>query len=124
MTGGEQMEALKFTPLASFSGLRGVPLLALSHNALFPALTLDAEGVTVRVLRWHRLRYDELAVIALDRRLGRKLTFVPKRGWRDFTVSFAGPDMLRAAIAALRRFEAPLSPQALALLSGSASARL
>jgi hypothetical protein len=113
------MEALQFTPLASFSGLRGVPLLALSHNSLFPALTLDAEGVTVKVLRSHRLRYDALASIELDRRLGRKLTFVPKQGWRDFTVSFAGPDMLRAVIEALLRFGAPLSPQALTVLAES-----
>ncbi|WP_332692847.1 hypothetical protein [Bosea sp. (in: a-proteobacteria)] len=117
------MEALKFTPLASFSGLRGVPLLALSHNSLFPALALDAEGVTIKVLRSHRFLYGEIAVIELDRRLGRKLTFVPKRGWRDFTVSFAGPDMARAVIEALQRFDAPLSPHALAIPSGSAPAR-
>lgn len=107
------MQQQTFTPLATFSGLRGVPLLALSHNSLFPAFAVDAEGVTIRVLRSHRLRFDEIATIRLERRPGYRLTVVPKRGWRDFTVSFAGKDIARAAVEALLRFEAPLPPNAL-----------
>jgi hypothetical protein len=100
--------------MATFSGLRGVPLLALSHNALFPALRIGPLGVVIRVIRNHEFRYDEIETIALTRLLGIQVTFVPRAGLRTFTASFAGEAAVAPVLAALRRHGAPLAQAALA----------
>ncbi len=100
--------------MATFSGLRGVPLLALSHNALFPALRIGPLGIALRVIRNHEFRYDEIETIALTRLLGIQVTFVPRAGLRTFIASFAGEAAVAPVLAALRRHGAPLAQAALA----------
>ena len=109
-------DELTLTPMATFSGLRRVPLLALSHNGLFPRLVIGPRSVTIRVLRTHEIAYGDLVDIHLHRRLGHRLTFEPRRGWRNFTVSFAGRDMAAGAVRALVDRGAPVAPDALDLL--------
>lgn len=104
-------------PIATFSGLRGVPLLALSHNALFPALRILPHGIRIRVIRSHGFTYDEIAGISLAWRLGWQLTFIPHRGLRSFTATFAGRPALVQAVAMLHRNGAPLDASAGALLA-------
>ena len=107
------------TPMATFSGLRRLPWVALSHNSLFPGLVIGPEAVTIRVLRRHVLAYEDLARIYLGQGLGYRLTFEPKRGWRDFTASFVGRDMAAATITALMDCGAPVDPLARDLIGES-----
>lgn len=108
--------AITLTPLATFSGLQRFPLVALSHNSLFPSLVIGPQTVTIRVLRRHVLTYDDLAPIRLTRRLGYRLTFAPRQGWRDFTASFASREAAAQAVAALVDFGAPVDGEALAII--------
>ncbi len=107
-------------PMATFSGLRGVPLLATSHNALFPSLRILAHGVSLRVIRRHDFTYDEIAEIDAAWRLGWQITFNPRSGPRNFTAAFAGRANAAQAVAMLHRHKAPLAPSALALLTPGA----
>jgi hypothetical protein len=107
--------------MATFSGLRGVPLLALSHNALFPALRIGPLGVVIRVIRNHELRYDEIETITLTRMLGFQVRFVPRAGLRTFIANFAGEAAVVPVLAALRRHGAPLDRAALARLAAGES---
>ncbi len=102
-------------PIATFSGLKRVPLLALSHNALFPALVIGREALMIRVLRRHVLAFHELEAVTC-RRGNRGLTFVPKRGIRTFSASFGGRDAALRALRKLRDAGAPLDGEAAALL--------
>lgn len=107
--------------MATFSGLRGVSLLALSHNALFPALTVGPLGVVIRVIRNHELRYDEIETVTLKWMLGHQITFVPRSRLRTFTASFAGEAALAPVLAALQQYGAPLDAAALARRASGSS---
>jgi len=103
-------------PIATFSGLRGVPLLALSHNALFPALRILPHGIRIRVIRAHELAYDDLATVDFAQRLGWQVTFVPRQGLRTFTAVFAGRNAAVVTLAMLHRNGGPLGTSAKAPL--------
>lgn len=107
--------------MATFSGLRGVPLLALSHNSLFPALTIGPLGIAIRVIRIHEFAYDEIETIAVKRMLGVHITFVPRTGPRTFTAGFAGNAAALPVLAALMRHGAPLGQAARAWLAAQPS---
>lgn len=107
---------ISLTPLATFSGLQRLPLIALSHNSLFPSLVIGPQTVTIRVLRRHVLAYDDLMPVRLTRRLGHRLIFAPRQGWRDFTASFASRKEAARALAALVDFGAPVDGEAFALI--------
>ena len=103
-------------PLATFSGLRGVPLLSLSYNSLFPSLRIQKQGIAIRVIRWHDFAYADIERIEAQRRLGQLLTFVPRRGVRTFSVNFPRASAV-AVVSASQQRGAPLAPTALALLN-------
>jgi hypothetical protein len=107
--------AVTLTPGASYSRLRSLPLLALSHNSIFPSLAIGPLGVTIRVVRRHSFAYDDLAGIHFDPRLGYRLTFEPRLGWREFTVIFTSRESAATAVSALVDFGAPVDPKALVL---------
>lgn len=107
---------VSLTPLTTFSGLKRLPLVALSHNSLFPSLVIGPQAVTVRVLRQHVLAYDDLAPIRLSHRLGYRLTFAPLRGWLDFTASFASREKAAKAVAVLVDFGAPVGDEPIELI--------
>jgi len=108
---------VSLTPLATFSSLQRLPLVALSHNSLFPSLVIGPQAATIRVLRRHVLAYDDLAPIRLTHRLGYRLTFAPRQGWRAFTASFASREEVARALAALVDFGAPVDGEALPLIA-------
>jgi hypothetical protein len=107
--------------MATFSGLRGVPLLALSHNSLFPVLTIGPLGIAIRVIRNHEFAYDGIETIAVKRMLGVHITFVPRTGPRTFTAGFAGNAAALPVLAALMRHGAPLGQAARAWLAAQPS---
>jgi hypothetical protein len=78
---------LHFTPIATFSGLRGVPLIALSRNWLYPALTIGADSLTIRVVRRHRLAFRDIRKVGFGWLLAWQLTIIPERGWRSFSAN-------------------------------------
>lgn len=75
-------------PLATFRGLRHVPLVALSHNSLFPSLTIEAGGVTLRIIRRNHLSFEDIEAVDLGRRLAHQITFLPRNGPWTFSANF------------------------------------
>lgn len=102
----------RFTPLATFCGLRRVPLVAVWHNSLFPALVVAPAAVAIRVIGMRVLAYEEIETILFAERLGERITFVPKRGLLTFTASFAGRSTAPTVLARLAEHGAPLDPKA------------
>jgi len=82
------MEDLSFIPIATFSVLRGLPLVALSRNSLYPAVIVGRDSLIVRVIRRHRLHFDDIGEIRLSRPLTYQLTITPRRGFRAFSANF------------------------------------
>lgn len=109
------------TPAATFIGLRGVPLVALSRNSLYPALVIGSESVTIRVLRRHRLAFGEIREVGVVWRLAHQLTIMPKRGLRIFSANFlSGKDVTRA-VEALKQRGVALDAAAANLLKSDTS---
>jgi hypothetical protein len=89
---------LHFSPIATFSGLRNVPLFALSRNSINPAFAVGDDGVTIRVVRRHHLPFSEIRRVSVRWRLAYQVTIVPKRGLRTFSANFISKaDAIRAA---------------------------
>ena len=105
-----QNPAFTIRPLATFSGLRGVPIVATSHNSLFPSLSIGPGGIVIRVIRWHRLAADDIESISLRKFLGYQITFVPRTGIRTFTAAFAGKADTVKTLTALRHHAPALAP--------------
>lgn len=102
----------RFRPLAAFSGVKRVPLIALSHNSIYPSLTVDDAGVTIVVVRTHRFAWDEIERIEAGWLFGHMLTIVPKQGWRTFSATFYGRPATVEALRALDAAGAPLASSA------------
>lgn len=92
---------LHFTPNATFSALRGVPLLALTRNSLYPELTIGADSLTIRVIRRHRLPFSAIREVGVRWRLAYQLTIVPERGLRTFVANFLSREVAARVVAAL-----------------------
>jgi len=107
--------ALSVRPLATFCGIRHVPLLAVARNSLFPSLTIESDGLRIRVIRVHDLKFDEIECITLRRRLPYQLTVVPRRGWWTYSANFQFETALKVT-AVLQRHAAPLDTTALDFL--------
>ncbi len=57
------MSDQRFRPMATFSGIRRIPLLALTHNSLYPSVTVQATGAAIVVVRTHVFTFDEIEAI-------------------------------------------------------------
>jgi hypothetical protein len=112
---------LHFTPNATFSGLRGVPLIALSRNSLYPELIVGADGVTIRVIRRHRLPFHDIRRIEVRWRLAYQLTIVPERGLRTFSANFLSRRDARHAVETLQQRGVALDAAAADLLKADFS---
>lgn len=106
---------LSLTPLATFCSIRYVPLLALAHNSLFPSLTVEPDGVRIRVIRLHELKFDEIECITLRKRLAHQITIIPRRGIWTYRANVLAESAVRA-VTVLRQQGAPLDKSALDLL--------
>lgn len=104
-------------PAATFRGLRHVPLIALSHNSLYPSLDIGADGVTLRVIRRHRLRFDEIEVVDLRWRLAHQVTIIPKKGPWTFCASFLVRGAARSVLGAFDAADVALTPRARTFLA-------
>lgn len=92
---------LHFTPNATFSALRGVPLLAVTRNSLYPELTIGTDSLTIRVIRRHRLPFSAIREVGVRWRLAYQLTIVPERGLRTFVANFLSREVAARVVAAL-----------------------
>lgn len=92
---------LTVRPVATFRGLRHVPLVALSHNSLFPSLEIGADGVALRIIRRHRLRFEDIEAVDLRWRLAHQITFIPRKGPWTFSANFLDRTTARRVLAAL-----------------------
>lgn len=92
---------LTIRPVATFRGLRHVPLIALSHNSLSPSLEIGADGVTLRIIRRHHLRFEDIEAIDLRWRLAHQLTFIPRKGLWTFSANFMDRTTVLRVLAAL-----------------------
>ena len=110
------MSDQRFRPMATFSGVRRIPLLALTHNSLYPSVTVQATGAAIVVVRTHVFTFDEIAAIEARWFFGHMITFMPKAGWRTFSASFYGRPAAADALRALKNAGAPIAPSALAWL--------
>lgn len=94
----------RFTPLATFSGLKRVPFLAVSRNSLMASLVIGQDALAIRVIRLHVLRFEDIEAVSCGQRLGVSIQFSPKRGIRTFSANFRSKDP--AAKTVLRRLAA------------------
>jgi hypothetical protein len=108
----EMLHELQFRPVATFSGIRRVPFLALSRNSLFPSLVVRQDGLCIRIIRRHDFAFDDIAHIALSRPLTHQITIVPKRGLFSFSANFFSADSVAEVLAALQGRSAPLDAAA------------
>lgn len=106
-----------FHPLATFSGLKGVPLLALTHNSINPLLSLEGDRVEIRVIRRLGLGMADLARVSTSRAIGQMVTLTPKTGLRTFSANFADRDEAIRLLRALGDLGAPLDDKARALIA-------
>ena len=112
---------LHFTPNATFSGLRGVPLVALSRNSLYPELTIGVDSLAIRVIRRHRLLFRDIREVRVRWRLAYQLTIVPVRGLRTFSANFLSRKDAARVIEALKQRGVALDATASGLLKAGPS---
>jgi len=106
---------MSLTPLATFSGIRHVPLLVVTRNSLFPSLTVEPDGVRIRVIRLHDLKFDEVECITLRKRLAHQLTIIPRRGIWIYSANLLAENAA-GVVTLLQQHGAPLDRSALELL--------
>lgn len=109
-------ENLHFTPIATFSGLSGMPFIALSRNSLYPLLIVGSESVTIRVIRRHRILFSDIREITLRWRLAYQLTIVPERGLRTFSATFLSKESAMRTVEALKQRGVTLDAETAAVL--------
>lgn len=102
----------QFHPVATFCGLRYVPLVALSRNSLYPALHMDASTITIRVIRRHVLAIADLAAVDVRRRLAHQVTLVPRKGPWTFSANFLDKAAALSLVTALDERGVTMTPQA------------
>jgi hypothetical protein len=107
---------LEFRPLATFRGVRGVPLVAVTHNSLYPSLRVGQSYLIIGMIRPKRLAFDTIETIQLARRLAHQITFMPRTGLWSFSANFARKSAAREVLAALSCRGAPLAASARKLL--------
>ncbi|PWR19571.1 hypothetical protein [Zavarzinia compransoris] len=111
---------MSFHPLATFSGIKGVPLLALTRNSLNPLLSVEGDQVEIRVFRRLRLGIADLARVTTSRAIGQLVTLVPKAGFRSFSANFADRGEAVRLLCTLDGLGAPLDDKARRLIAGQA----
>lgn len=103
---------IELRPAATFRGLRHVPLIALSHNSIYPSLHIGEDAVIVRVIRRHRLSFDDIGAVDYRWRLAHQVTIIPKQGPWTFSANFLDRASACKVLIALNSAGVPLAPQA------------
>lgn len=113
---------LSFVPIASFVGVRGVPLLALWRNGLNPSVTVTEDAVSIRCFGAHVLALSDLDQIDLRWIAGWRFRFQPKGGLFTYSAVFLQQEGARLARAL--EGHATIGPQQTLLrLHGSSAAQ-
>lgn len=103
--------------LATFVGLRGVPLLSLGHNSLRPIFRLYPDAIETRVYRKRRRPYSEIERVHV---VTAPWTRNVEIDWRGSVLTFAAnvrqEPWRRAVLRFLADRGAPLTPAARHLL--------
>lgn len=87
--------------MATFRGLRHVPMVALSHNSLYPSVLIDEGGIMIRVVRRHYIAFEAIEALDYRRRLAHQVTITPrKRPW-TFSANFIDRHDARQLLAAV-----------------------
>ena len=108
---------LAIRPAATFRGLRHVPLLAVSYNSLYPSLEIGADGVRVRIIRRHRLPFEEVEAVDLRWRLAHQIILIPRKGPWTFSANLMGRTTALHVLAALDARSLPLTDKARTFLT-------
>ncbi|MCF4167655.1 hypothetical protein L2U69_18565 [Zavarzinia compransoris] len=106
-----------FHPMACFTGLKRVPFLALTRNAINPLLSIEGDAVVIRVIRRTRLAVADLARVTTGRAIGQMVSLEPKAGIRVFSANFTDRDEAIRLLRALDALGAPLDAKARALIA-------
>lgn len=104
--------------IAAFTGVKGVPWVALSWSSLAPRLILQEQDFHYQAIRLERRPYSDIASVDLHTTIG---TVNIVLAFRDSVLTFAGntgsKDIAAKALAILQQKGCPLTPRARALLS-------
>jgi hypothetical protein len=98
--------------MATFRGLRGVPLIAITHNSLYPSLRVGHSYLIIRMISSKRLAFDAIETVELARRFAYQITFVPRKGPWSFSANFASRSAASEVLAALSSRGVPLAASA------------
>jgi hypothetical protein len=106
---GDMTQGFFFRPLATFRGLKAVPLVALSFNSLFPSLVVRPGGLTLRVIRRHDFAFADIAEIDVTRWLTYRIEIIPRHGIWIFSANVLNRREAVRILLALQQQNAPLS---------------
>lgn len=109
---------MTFHPLACFTGLKHVPFVALTRNAINPLLSIAGDRIEIRVIRRTHLAVADLARVTTGRAIGQKVTLEPRAGFRTFSANFTHLEEAVRFLRALDDRGAPLDAKARALIAG------
>ena len=98
---------------ATFTGPKSAPLVALSHNSMFPLLKLYNDSVEFRVFIQRRKSYTDIERVEIARSfLTDNVIFVWKDSVFTFTANVSGEKILQELARFLQRHGVPLAESA------------
>lgn len=103
---------------ATFSGIKGVPLLSVASNNLTALFVLHDDRVTYRVMRKTERPYSEIARIEASLSL-KQIEIIWRGRWLTFTAGLRKEDDLLDVLRFFHAKDLPLSPTAQALVDGT-----
>ena len=117
-TPGAEME---FRPMATFRGLRGVPIVAVTRNSLYPSVRIGDDHLVIRVIGSRRFNFDAIESVGVAQRLAYQVTVQPREGPWSFSANFATPAAAAELLQALAARGVPLAASASAFLEENAT---
>jgi hypothetical protein len=102
---------------ATFSGIKGVPVLSVASNNLTALFVLHDDRVTYRVMRKTERPYADIERIEASRSL-KQIEIIWRDRWLTFTAGLRKEDDLLDVLRFFRDKDLPLSPSAQALVDG------
>jgi len=104
--------------LASFTGIKLIPLVALSHNSLSPALTIYEDSLKYKVLKEKVVPYSDIYEVDILDTVGTKnIRVVFKNSSFTFSGNLFHKDNLLELLKFFERKNVKLSPSAIRYLS-------
>lgn len=103
--------------MATFRGLRGVPIVALTRNSLYPSVSIGDDHLVIRVIGARRLSLDAIESVGVAQRLAYQVTLQPRKGPWNFSANFATRAAATHLLQALAARGVPLAASASAFLA-------